>query len=235
MQLAAWHPTTLTDFPGRVAAVLFTAGCNFRCGFCHNPELVLPDRLASTPRLDEDHVLDELATRIGFIDGVVITGGEPTLHPDLGPFAERLHALGLAVKLDTNGTRPDIVLRLLERGLLDYVAVDAKAPQERYAEFCGTSISPSSVAETIDILRVSDIDFEVRTTVAPGLCSSDVEQIAAWVAPVPRFVLQLFRVPEGGKALLDPAWADRPAPKPVDLREIWRKIAGRFPDGGVRA
>ena len=230
MRLAAWHPTTLTDFPDKVAAVLFTAGCNLRCPFCHNPELVLPARIDEAALLNGEEILIALKDREGFLDGVVITGGEPTLQPDLAEYVGRLKRVGLAVKLDTNGTRPDLVGRMIDDGLLDYVAIDAKAPPARYAELTGVDDRSADVLKTIDRLRRSTVDFEVRTTVAPGLGTSDIEAIVDWIGEVPRYVLQPFRVPiDQGKGLLDPTWADREALDPSELRVIWEGLADRFP------
>jgi len=235
MRLAAWHPTSLTDYPGKVAAVLFTAGCNFRCPFCHNPELVLPEFVERADLLDDDELFAELSERSSFLDGVVITGGEPTLQPELNRFIERVKAHGLMIKLDTNGARPDVVEKLLEQSALDYVAVDAKAPPERYEEVTGVADVSKAVSGTIGLLKRSRVDFEVRTTVAPGLSASDVEAIADWIGDVPRYVLQPFRVPvDQGKRLLDPTWADRDALGVAELRSVWKCLSNRFVDGGVR-
>ena len=132
MNLAGWLPTTLIDYPDHVAATLFVSGCNFRCPFCHNPELVLPDRVSSLPMLNGDEIFGDLERRRGFLDGVVLTGGEPTLQPDLVSFIERLKATDVLVKLDTNGSRPEVIRTLLNGGLVDYIAVDIKAPRDRY-------------------------------------------------------------------------------------------------------
>jgi len=236
MDLAGWRPTTLIDFPGRVAATLFTSGCNFRCPFCHNPELVLQERAVGLPVLDEQEILRELGRRHGFLDGVVLTGGEPTLQADLCSFAERVKALGFRVKLDTNGSTPDVVRALVEKRLVDYVAVDIKASPGRYREFAGIDAPIAEIEQTVTILKREAVDYEFRTTVAPGLARLDIEAIAEWVGPARRYVLQRFRVPqEGSKTLLDPSWALRDGLNEEALREAWLAIAGRFEDGGVRA
>ncbi|MGB2983785.1 MAG: anaerobic ribonucleoside-triphosphate reductase activating protein [Candidatus Bipolaricaulia bacterium] len=236
MNLTGWLPTTLIDYPGRVAATLFASGCNFRCPFCHNPELVRPERVASLPILDEEEILSDLARRRGFLDGVVLTGGEPTLQRDLVAFAGRLKEMGYLVKLDTNGSHPAVVQTLIDGGLADYVAVDIKGPPDRYAEFAGVGANTEDVRQTVRIVTDGPIDYELRTTVAPGLTASDIEEIADWVRPAKRYVLQAFRVPpEATKTLLDPSWAVRDALGEAELRATWATLSERFEDGGVRA
>ena len=236
MNLAGFQATTLIDFPGRVAATLFAAGCNFRCPFCHNAELVIPERVRELSPVDSERVLEELERRRGFLDGVVLTGGEPTLQEDLGDFIARLRGLGFLVKLDTNGSRPEVVRSLVDDELVDYVAVDVKAPPNRYAEFAGVEVPADAIERTVTILRESRVEYEFRTTVAPGLAEDDLEAIAAWLRPARRYVLQAFRVPgEPGKALLDPSWATREGLKPRELRRAWAKIESGFESGGVRA
>ena len=236
MNLASWLPTTLIDYPEHVAATLFTLGCNFRCPFCHNPELVLPERVAAFSSLDVGEVLAELERRRGFLDGVVLTGGEPTLQEDLVSFAEGLKQLGLLVKLDTNGSRPEVVRSLLARNLIDYVAVDVKAPLARYEVFAGSCARPTEVEETVSLLKGAGTDYEFRTTVAPGLALRDIEAIAAWIGPARRYVLQAFHVPrERTKGLLDPAWAEREALDASELMQAWAAVEDWFEAGGVRA
>jgi len=147
MEIAHFQSLSLLDYPGGVSAVVWTVGCNLRCPFCYNAELVLPE-LARLPRLSEEEVLGRLRERGGFLDGLVVTGGEPTLHLDLPDFLREVKALGFRVKLDTNGTRPDVLARLLREGLLDYVALDVKAPFARYPEFTGL-LSPDHIASEL--------------------------------------------------------------------------------------
>jgi pyruvate formate lyase activating enzyme len=236
MNLVSLQGTTLIDYPGRVAATLFASGCNFRCPYCQNPELVDPDRFPPLPTLAEEAVLIELEERLGFLEGVVLTGGEPTLQEGLVRFVERLREMGYLVKLDTNGSRPEVVSALVEGGRIDYVAVDVKAPPDRYAEFAGVDAALAEVERTIAILKGGRVDYEFRTTVAPGLTGADVEAIAAWIRPSRRYVLQLFRVPpDRTKGLLDPSWAERDALRPPELHDLWSRIRSGFEEGGVRA
>jgi len=224
----AW--TTLIDYPGKVATILFTIGCNFRCPFCHNPELVEPDRFA--PALDPDEVLDRLRERVGFIDGVVISGGEPTIQPALPAFMRSLKALGLLVKLDTNGTRPDVLQALLDEGNVDFVAMDVKAPLDRYDEIVGASADVAAIEASIELILKQAPDHEFRTTAAPTVSRVDVHRIAERLSGAKRYVLQSFRVPE--KGLLDPTWETRPALSKEELDALWSEIRALFDDGGVR-
>jgi pyruvate formate lyase activating enzyme len=227
-------PLSLSDDEGHVAAVLFVSGCNFRCPFCHNADLVLPDRAKAGPRMSLQAILDCLAERSGFLDSVVISGGEPTLQTDLADFLVCVRNLGLRVKLDTNGSQPDVLADLFERRLLDYVAMDLKAPAARYNEFAGVPVELAAVDESVRLLRVRSPDYEFRTTAAPGLGEEDLRAIAGWVTGAKRYVLQPFYVPVE-KDLVDPTWGRRIALSPAALREVWPRIAPLVRGGGVRA
>jgi len=232
VQIAAFVPLSLSDHEGRVAAVVFLHGCNFRCPFCHNPDLVLPER--GTPqRFARGDVLRALGERRAFLDSVVITGGEPTVAPDLASFLDDIRSLGLLVKLDTNGSRPDVLEELFARQLVDTVAMDVKAPQERYPTFAGLAVDLAAIGDSMRVIRARAPDYEFRTTVAPGLARSDLLKIAQWLEGAKRYVLQPFRVPPE-KGLLDPAWAEREALSPAALREIWTSMASLVRGGGVR-
>ncbi len=193
MDLRGWVRTSLIDYPGRIATVLFTGGCNLRCPPCHNADLVL--RPGERPAVSEEEVLAFLTRRAGRIDGVVLTGGEPALQPDLLPFLRRLRPLGLALKLDTNGFSPAVLAAALEEGLLDYVAMDIKAPREKYPLLAGRpDLDLSPLEQSIALLRAAAVACEFRTTVVPGLLDEDdIAAIARWLAPAPLYVLQQFR------------------------------------------
>lgn len=183
---------------------------------CHNADLVL--RPEKVPALPEEEVWDFLSRRKGLVNGVVITGGEPTLQPDLPAFLRRLRGAGLDVKLDTNGYRPDVLAELLNERLVDYVAMDVKAPPEKYPSLAGLSnVDIACLERSIALLKESDLEHEFRTTVVPGLLDEgDVEAIARWIAGVERYVLQQFR-PAG---TLDPA-LEAVTPYPIErLREM---------------
>ena len=221
--------TTLVDYPGKLAATLFTVGCNFRCPFCQNPELVDPARLA--PALDETEVLDRLHERVGFVDGVVISGGEPTIQPSLPSFVERVKKLGFLVKLDTNGSRPDVLCQLLEEQLVDYIAMDVKGPPDDYERLTGGRRELHAIERSIDLMVERAPDYEFRTTAAPTLGHDSLLRIAERLSGARRYVLQAFRVPE--KGLLDSTWETRTGLSRGELDELWAEIRSSFADGGV--
>jgi pyruvate formate lyase activating enzyme len=220
---------SLVDYPGRLCSTIFTAGCNFRCPYCFNVEIVLePNKLAS---ISEEEALELLRARRGFIDGVCIGGGEPTLHGALPAFIRRVKLLGLKVKLDTNGSRPRMLRRLLEDELLDYVAMDVKAPLGRYPEVAGARVDVEAIRESIRILRRGRVDHEFRTTIVPGILTmEDVREIAKTLTGSKRYVLQQFRP---GKTL-DPRLRDvEPYPEEALLR-LRDEVAPYFSECKVR-
>ena len=162
MKIGGLIKFTLIDFPGHPAAVIFTQGCNFRCRYCHNPELVYPHLFTEPAPLEE--ILSFLQRRQGTLEGVVVSGGEPTLHDDLPAFMARIKAFGYAVKLDTNGTRPEMIQELIDKKLVDYIAMDLKAPLEKYALITGTDTNPEILTRAMDIIRKSGLAYEFRTT-----------------------------------------------------------------------
>ena len=192
MHIHGLQKLAMVDYPGKLAATVFTGGCNLRCPFCHNALLVT--RLAETPEIPEQEVLDFLASRRGLLDGVVLTGGEPLLQPDAADFLRKVRELGFAVKLDTNGCDPARLAEILDRGLVDYVAMDVKNAPARYAETVGVpDFDLAPVEESIRLLRKSTVDYEFRTTLVRELHRpEDLDAIAAWLAGSPRYYLQNF-------------------------------------------
>lgn len=191
MKIAGLIKTSLIDFPGNVAAVVFTQGCNFRCGFCHNPELL--DISETDGLIEEDEVFKFLETRRGMLDGIVITGGEPTLQTDLPRFIKKIKDLGFKVKLDTNGTNPKMLEKLLDEDMLDYVAMDIKGKLSDYEKICGP-VNISQIGKSIEILKQNKIPIEFRTTVLPYYHKiSDFEEIGALLAGAKKFTVQGFR------------------------------------------
>ena len=170
MQISGFQKMTLLDYPGHLAAIVFTPGCNFRCPYCHNSGLLSPD----TELIPAGQVLSELRRRAHMLEGVCISGGEPTLQRDLPDFIRALRDMGYKVKLDTNGTRPAILRALLSEGLLDYVAMDIKASPERLAKVAGLEGEPplSSIRESMQLLRGSALPYECRTTLIPDIHDS---------------------------------------------------------------
>lgn len=167
MQIHGLNKTTLLDYPGIVASTIFTGACNFRCPFCQNGDLVLNP--STLPTISVDEVLAHVDKRKGIIKGVCITGGEPTLQPDLRDFIEELKKRNLLVKLDTNGYRPEILSELISDRLIDYVAMDIKSAPSGYSEVAGVNVNVDKIRESVNILMNSDIDYEFRTTVVREL------------------------------------------------------------------
>ena len=192
MTIHGFQKMTLLDYPSKVACTLFTAACNLRCPFCHNAGLVTD--IENSARIDEEEILSYLKKRQGILDGVCITGGEPTLQHDLADFIRRVKALGYAVKLDTNGTNPAVLQSLLDEGLVDYVAMDIKNSKEKYAATAGLAqLDIAPIQKSIDLLLEGRMDFEFRTTVvAEYHTPADIAEIAAWIAPAPLYFLQPF-------------------------------------------
>jgi pyruvate formate lyase activating enzyme len=225
--------TTLLDYPGRVATTVFTAGCNFRCPFCHNPELVLPERVSAVRRVLDPGFFSELGDRRGFLDGVVISGGEPTVQPDLPDTCAQIKALGYLVKLDTNGTMPEVLASLLRDGLVDYVAMDIKAPLDAYSRMAGTAVQRETIERSIDLIRSEAAAYEFRTTVAPGLSGDDLMRIADDLDGARAYWLQRFTIPEN-KGLVDGTCLDVSSMERSDLESVWHRLRDRFESGGVR-
>ena len=191
MNIRGIHKTSFIDFPGKISAVLFSGGCNLGCGYCHNPALARND--ASLEVIPEEKVLGFFTRRKGLIDGVTLSGGEPTLEKNLHQFIKSIKNIPLAVKLDTNGLKPDVVYSLLEDGLLDYVALDIKTSPEKYNRLTNRDVDFSLILKTLDHVRESGIAYEIRTTCVPGFCDEDdFRKIAAATGRVKRYALQQF-------------------------------------------
>lgn len=187
-------PSSMLDWEGKMAAVLFMGGCNFACPYCHNPELVKnPDRLDSIPF---KKITDYLVDKRDWIEGVVITGGEPTLTPGLKEIIEELRVLSLPVKLDTNGSHPDILEILISEGLLEYVSMDIKAVLRKYSSVTNSNIDPETINQSINLIIRSSIDHEFRTTAFPGAVSlTDLVEISSYLGRLgaKRYAIQQFQ------------------------------------------
>ena len=224
MRLAHYEPLSLGDFPGRLATSVFTVGCNFACPYCHNPELV--SATEGTPRLTEEAFFVFLERRRGKLDGVCITGGEPTLQADLAEFVERIRSLGYAVKLDTNGSNPEMLAHLMETRSLDYVAMDVKAPPSRYAEVTGNSHALALAENSIRLLAECDIVHEYRTTVLPLLFSeADIDAVASMLPAGSTYVIQNFALTK----TLDPGFMSARGFEPWDLETIAERTRLHYP------
>ena len=203
-RIGGFLPLSLCDYPGRVAAVVFTRGCNFRCPFCHNGHLLDGEGAPEDPAADG--VLARLASLAARLQGVVVTGGEPTLQPALADFLRRIRGLRLAIKLDTNGSRPDVLAALLAARLLDFVAMDLKAPWPRYPELSGTACDVAALKRSVALIAGSGLPHQFRTTRVPPLLSdADCAAIARQSPAGSPHVFQTFQ-PEHA---LDPRLAAR--------------------------
>ncbi len=192
MQIRGFQRTSLVDYPGEVCSTIFVGGCNLRCRYCFNRDLVLyPNTLPSFP---EEEIFSFLEKRFSVQGALCVSGGEPTLQSDLAVFISRAKKMGLKVKLDTNGTFPHILEELLEEGNLDYVAMDIKAPPEKYDLLCGRKVDYTKIERTMFLLKNSSIQSEFRTTVVPGLLDeTDLLKIAEILHGTRRYVLQQFQ------------------------------------------
>ena len=193
MRISGLQKLTLLDYPGKVACTVFTGGCNFRCPFCHNSALVLPEELEQD--LGTDQVLAFLKKRVGVLDGVAITGGEPLLHADMAEFLTAVKELGFLVKLDTNGSFPDRLIALVEAGLVDRVAMDVKNAPALYAKTAGlTRFDLSGVTRSKDFLLEGRVDYEFRTTVVRGLHTEEsLLDAARWIEGAKEYYLQQYK------------------------------------------
>ena len=190
MKLSGIQKLTLLDFPGKVACTLFTPGCNFRCPFCHNASLVF----SCVQNITEEEVLSFLKKRVGILDGVCVTGGEPLLQKDIANLLREIKALGFLVKLDTNGAFPQRLEPLLKEQLVDYVAMDIKASRRNYHTAIGlATVDLDSIERSVELLKTSGIDHEFRTTTVKGIHSAkDFEDIAQWLAGEEKYFIQQY-------------------------------------------
>ena len=234
MKISAIQKTTLIDYPGKVAATVFLAGCSFRCPWCYSKELVLAGLIAGGPQVSEKELFEFLESKRGYLEGIVLCGGEPTINPELPALVKRIKVLGFKVKLDSNGSNPAMLESLINDKLIDYVAMDIKLPKERYAQVFSDRIPVDYIQKSIDILKNSGIDFEFRTTVVPGVHSeADLLAMAKWIGgngQRPKYFLQNFR-PE---RTIDPAY-EKIKPYPDEfLKTVCQKITAGFADCKVR-
>ena len=193
MKIGGLQPVTLLDYPQKLAAIIFTAGCNMRCPFCHNPDLVIPENIEKSHLLDESELLTYLQKRKKYLDGLVITGGEPTMQPDIIDFCRKVHEMGYAIKLDTNGLMPEVLEKLLEEKLLDYLAMDLKGPVDKYEKFCGIKADCDKINKSIKIVKDSGLPYEFRSTLVKGLHDKDdVAEMAKAIKGAKLYYLQNF-------------------------------------------
>jgi len=212
---------SLLDFPGKISAVVFIGGCNFRCPFCHNSDLVIPEKVRSVPNISIEKAIEEISKRRKLIDGVTITGGEPLLFPELRGLVKRVKELGLEVKVDTNGAFPSRLESLLN--LVDYIAMDIKTSPDKYSLATGGRCNFKRIRESMEMLLWNDTDYEFRTTLVPGIVDeSDIRKIATMIKGAKRYALQMYRPGD----TLQPAFMPNSYSK--ERMENMRKIAEGF-------
>ena len=193
MRIYGMEKLSLVDYDGKVATTLFTGSCNFRCGFCHNSPLVLDFK--NLPTINEEEIFSYLKKRVGILEGVCISGGEPTLEKDLASFIEKIKGLGYSVKLDTNGTNPEIVKSLINNGLIDYLAMDIKNDRENYSKIIGfDSYDTKQVENTVDFLLNGKFPYEFRTTLIKEFHTQEnIAKIGEWIKGANKYFLQKFK------------------------------------------
>jgi pyruvate formate lyase activating enzyme len=228
MIIAGLQKTTLIDYPGKIACVVFLAGCNFRCPWCYSSELVLPLKIVKQPRFSEAEIFDFLRQRKGKLEGVVICGGEPTINKELPQFIEKIRNLGYSVKLDTNGSNPKMLKDLVNSGMIDYVAMDIKIDPENpvYKNIMIEGVTMENIKESVEFLKLGKIDFEFRTTVVNTVHKKeDFLEIAKWIGGKNvKYYLQNFRA----EKTIDPEFEKvKPFPKEF-FKEVVTEISPYF-------
>jgi pyruvate formate lyase activating enzyme len=234
MKIVGVEKDSMVEWPGKVSYVVFLAGCNFKCPFCYVPNLVLPERYNSLPEIKQEQVLKELAVRseYGWTDAVCITGGEPTINNELFSFLDRIRkqAPSLLIKLETNGSNPDILEKLIRQNLVDSISMDIKNSREKYLQTCNCS-GTGNIEESISLLKSSGIDHEFRTTLVPGLHNeSDMRSIIEWVyglspkQKIKHYVLQQFRNDLPKQETLDKLFIQKKNFSLQDLQKIHHSL-----------
>ncbi|MDO8558282.1 MAG: anaerobic ribonucleoside-triphosphate reductase activating protein [bacterium] len=224
MTIGGFQKLSLVDYPGKVCSIIFTQGCNFRCPYCHNPELVEVKKEGAVPA---EEILEYLGAKSWLLDGVCITGGEPTLQGDLPSFIRKIKDIGLLVKLDTNGSNPTMVRELIGKNLVDYIAMDLKHPWARYGD---VAHSPNRAAtenckKTFELIQSSGVDHEFRTTVFPQLqCEEDLFEMAGYIKEGEKYFLQSLRYQKTLDERIDTSRTLDVAGIVLRLRELYPKV-----------
>jgi len=235
MKIGGLQKLSLIDFPNKVAATVFLTGCNFKCGFCQNPELVDPSKIKNQPEVSKKEFFEFLDSKIGLIDGICITGGEPTINPELPEFIKKIKDKGFLIKLDTNGSKPEVLSKLVDEKLIDFIAMDIKTSVDvkiknqklkikNYDKATGVSVNLKKILRSVELIKNSEIDYEFRTTVVPGLVDeSDIEKIGAWLSDAKKFALQQFQ----NKKVLDKNF-EKIQPYTEEVLKEFKKILEKY-------
>lgn len=229
MVFGGFEKFTIIDYPGKIACMVYTIGCNFRCPYCHNPELV--DETVET-KISGDSVLDFLSRRKKILDGVVITGGEPTMHgDDLLDFMKKVKDLGFLVKLDSNGTNPEVLQKALDRKIVDYIAMDVKSPFSSYSQTVARPVDVDALRKSIKIIMSSGIDYEFRTTVIKSMLSiKDFDEIGKEIKGAKAYYLQKFLPTK----ILNPQFIRKVSYNAEEFEEIKKKMKKYVKYCGIR-
>ena len=230
MKIGGLQKFSLIDYPGKISAVVFVQGGNFRCPYCHNRDLVLPEYFS--PEIPETEVLEFLEGRKGKLQGVVITGGEPTIFPDLPEFLKKIKRIGFQIKLDTNGSNPEMLELLIKESLIDYLAMDIKAPLEKYPEITNFQINKDILIKSIEIITSSGIPYEFRTTVIKDLLNQiDILKISNLIKGSKRYALQNFHPSE---KLIENSFKNKKGFSEEEILNLKKKLEDKFGEIIVR-
>jgi len=230
MRLGGYQKLTLIDYPGKIATTVFTVGCSFCCPFCHNPELVLPLQFPAENDL-EKKFFEFLKKRKGKLEGVCITGGEPTIQPDIIDFIKKIKKMGFLVKLDSNGSRPDILRKILAEKIVDFIAMDIKNSPQKYSITTGTKVDIERINLSVSLIMNSGVDYEFRTTVVPGIHEEDdFDEIVKWIKGARAYYLQEYR----DIKILDCKLSEKTRTNSVNLEKIEKNISKNFDKFGIR-
>lgn len=228
MLISGVQKFTLLDFPLKTACIVFTPGCNFRCPYCYNSDFVIPEKIEKIKDIfiPEDIFFNFLKTRTGFLDGVVISGGEPTLQTDIIEFIKKIKNFNYKIKLDTNGTNFEIVKKIIGEKLIDYIAMDIKAPIEKYKDVVNVKVDTNIILKTIELIKNSSIDYEFRTTVVKEQLSiEDLNGIGKIIFGANKYYLQKFR---NNNETLNVEFKDKTTYSDSELKYICDNIKNNF-------
>lgn len=230
MRIGGIQKLTLIDYPGVIATTVFTVGCSFRCGFCHNPELVVPEKFPKLNKMEREF-FEHLEKRKGKLEGVCITGGEPTIQPDIVEFIRKIKKMGYLVKLDSNGSNPHTLEKIIKEGLVDFIAMDIKSAPDNYSKVAGLNVDIEKIKKSVKMIMESGVDYEFRTTVVPGIHSEkEFLKIGEWIKGAKAYYLQEYRE----MITLDEKIGEKTRGKKIDLEKIKKSIDKKIKLVGIR-